>query len=478
MDPSKGQTMTSSDSEIQANGEERWKSRIVGHSEADPMTLQPHPLNWRGHPLTQAAALSGVLDEIGWVQSVVVNRQTGRLIDGHLRVELAKERGERTVPIVEVDLTEAEEMLILASLDPIAAMAKANAERLKEVLGRVETDSDAVKDLIEDIAHRNRIELLPQEDGSGEPPDPPTETDIERGQIIELGQHRLMCGDSSNPKDVDLLLGGEPIHLVYTDPPYNVQVEPRTNAAINAGLASPLPWTHHQAFDAARKPKNRVGKQKRDKLRPRDRQLVNDWLKPEDFYALLVKWFGNLSRVLSPGRSFYIWGGFSNVDNFPRAAREVGLYFSQAIIWNKEHPNLTRKDFMTNHEWCFYGWQQGEPVIVPKDFPADHEWCFYGWKEGAAHYFAPGKTNATDVWTVKKVNPQSMVHLTEKPVELAVRAIQYSSRVGEHVLDLFGGSGSAMVGADNVGRRAFLMEIDPLYCQVIVDRYKQMQEQV
>jgi DNA modification methylase len=126
-----------------------------------------------------------------------------------------------------------------------------------------------------------------------------------------------------------------------------------------------------------------------------------------------------------------------------------GLYFSQAIIWVKEHPVLTRKDFMGNHEWCFYGW-----------------------RAGAAHYFAPGLHNATDVWNVKKVNPASMVHLTEKPVRLAELAMEYSSRKGENVLDLFGGSGSTLIAAERMNRRAFLMELDPAYCDVIVQRWQ------
>ena len=99
-----------------------------------------------------------------------------------------------------------------------------------------------------------------------------------------------------------------------------------------------------------------------------------------------------------------------------------------------------------------------------------HEWCFYGWREGAAHQFL-GPNNATDLWHVKKVNPQSMIHLTEKPVELAVRAIQYSSRAGENVLDLFGGSGSTLIGCEQTDRKAYLMELDPPYCDVICDRW-------
>ena len=110
------------------------------------------------------------------------------------------------------------------------------------------------------------------------------------------------------------------------------------------------------------------------------------------------------------------------------------------------------------------------PVLTRKDFMGAFEIAFYGWKEGAAHVFL-GPNNATDLWHVKKVNPQSMVHLTEKPVELAVRAIQYSSRPGENVLDLFGGSGSTLIGCQQTGRRAFLMELDELYCDVIVQRF-------
>jgi len=124
------------------------------------------------------------------------------------------------------------------------------------------------------------------------------------------------------------------------------------------------------------------------------------------------------------------------------------LSFSQAIVWNKEHPVLTRKDFMG----CF-------------------ELAYYGWKEGSAHQFF-GPNNALDLWHLKKVNPQSMVHLTEKPVELAARAIEYSSKPGENVLDVFGGSGSTLIAAEQMGRKAFLMELDPLYSDVIVQRYE------
>jgi DNA modification methylase len=128
--------------------------------------------------------------------------------------------------------------------------------------------------------------------------------------------------------------------------------------------------------------------------------------------------------------------------------RKHGLKYAQLIIWDKEHPVLTRKDFM-----------------------GAHESCFYGWREGAAHRFF-GPNNATDLWHLKKVSPHKTIHLTEKPVELAARAIQYSSKPKENVLDLFGGSGSTLIAAERTGRRAFLMEIDGAYCDVIVQRWE------
>jgi DNA modification methylase len=224
-----------------------------------------------------------------------------------------------------------------------------------------------------------------------------------------------------------------------------VKVEPRSNNAIAAGNSSFTNY-HHQQLDLARHPEK--SKPTHKKMRAKDRPLANDFMTDADFDKMLAAWFGNMARVLEPGRGFYIWGGYANCANYPPVLKAMKLYFSQAIIWVKEHPVLTRKDFMGNHEWCFYGW-----------------------KEGAAHVYL-GPNNAVDVWSIKKINPNKMVHLTEKPVELAVRAMQYSSRAGENVLDLFGGSGSTLIAAEQTGRHAFLMELDMLYCDVIVQRWE------
>ena len=400
--------------------------------------LLPHPKNWRTHPKRQQEALRGILAEIGYADALLA-RETAeglQLIDGHLRAEITPDQ---EVPVLVLDLDEQEADKLLASLDPLAAMAGQNDEFLRELLAGVDTESDSLQALWDSLAAPEPNDGLTDPDDVPEPPEEPVTTP---GDLWILGEHRLLCGDSSDQADVDRLLDGAPVHLVYTDPPYNVKVEPRSNNAIAAAASR---RSCHQDFDLARHASKATPT---SPMRPRDRALENDFVSDAVFDELLRAWFGNLARVLLPGRTFYIWGGYSNVSNYPPAIADSGLYLSQIIVWDKQHPVMTRKDFMGNHESAFYGW-----------------------KKGAAHYFNPAIHNATDIWSVKKVSPQTMVHLTEKPVELATRALEYSSRRGEHVLDLFGGSGSTLIGAEQIGRRAFLMEIDSLYCDVICQRF-------
>jgi DNA modification methylase len=406
-------------------------------------SLQDNPRNWRRHPQKQMAALRDVIAEVGWAGALLYNEATGRLLDGHLRKKLGG-----IMPVLIGSWTEEQERKILATLDPLAAMAEAEAPILEALLREVDTDSAAIQGMLEDLAKEHRLLLQDVVEGLTDPdaiPEPPDEPITESGDLWVLGGHRLLCGDSGKAEDVDRLVDGARIHLVTTDPPYNVKVEPRSNNAIAAGLSS-FEATDHHKLDVVRHPKKSKPTDK--KLRPKDRPLVNDFVGEKEFDRLLGAWFRSISRLLLPGRASYIWGGYANCANYPPLLKACELYFSQALIWVKEHPVLTRKDFMGNHEWCFYGW-----------------------REGAAHVFL-GPNNAVDVWSVKKVNPQSMIHLTEKPVELAIRALQYSSRPGENVLDLFGGSGSTLIAAEQTGRYAFLMEIDPLYCDVIVERFE------
>jgi len=418
--------------------------------------LRPYERNPRTHSPEQITKIAASLLEFGWTNPILVDGDAG-IIAGHGRLLAARELGMTTVPVIELaHLSEAQKRAYVIADNRLALDAGWDEDLLADELRALEGldfnleltgfDLDELHDLLDDES----AEEVP----APEPPDDPVS---QQGDLWVLGNHRLLCGDSSDPASLDRLLGGAVIHLVNTDPPYNVKVEPRSNNAIAAGLSSfPAAKTaveasdahgmHHQGFDLAR---HKTKSKATGKMRPKDRPLANDFVSDEAFDEMLLAWFGNIARVLQPGHSFYIWGGYANCANYPPVLKACGLYFSQAVIWVKEHPVLTRKDFMGNHEWAFYGW-----------------------REGAGHKFY-GPTNAVDVWAVKKVNPQSMVHLTEKPVELAVRAIQYSSKPGENVLDLFGGSGSTLMGAEQTSRHAFLMELDPAYTDVIVMRWQE-----
>jgi DNA modification methylase len=413
-------------------------------------SIRPYENNPR---LNDAAvdAVAASLTSFGWRQPVVVDEE-GVIIVGHTRYKAAKKLGLTEVPVhVAVGLSPAQAKAYRLADNQTAQLSGWDDDKLPlELMALQEMGFDLN---LTGFSGDELMELLQPE--PGEPltdpddiPEPPDEAITQPGDLWILGDHRLLCGDSSKAEDVDRLLEGAPVHLVNTDPPYNVKVEPRSNNAIAAGLSSFEGTTHHQKLDVERYPEK--AKPTTRKLRPKDRPLANDFVSDEEFGRLLNAWFGNLARVLRPGRAAYIWGGYANCANYPPVLKAVGLYFSQAIIWVKEHPVLTRKDYMGNHEWCFYTW-----------------------KEGAAHQFF-GPNNATDVWSIKKVNPQSMIHLTEKPVELAQRAIEYSSKKGENVLDLFGGSGSTLIAAELTGRKAFLMELDPLYCDVIVQRFERV----
>ncbi|MGC9455223.1 MAG: DNA modification methylase [Phycisphaerae bacterium] len=416
--------------------------KLVGIDEVRP---------YEGNPRQNDQAVDAVaasLREFGFRQPIVVD-DDGAIIVGHTRWKAAKKLGLTKVPVhVAKDLSAEQIRAYRIADNQTNTLAEWDYELLPielKDLQSAEFDLDLLGFDTDELAGLLDPGITEGLTDADDVPAPPDEATTRPGDLYVLGEHRLLCGDSSRPEDVDRLLDGQPVHLVNTDPPYNVKVAPRSGNAMATAQAAKK-YTGQQGMDAKLRGRTHATS---EKLRPKDRPLENDFVSDEDFARMLRAWFGNIRRVLLPGRAFYIWGGYSNIWNYPNALKDCELYFSQMIIWDKQHPVLTRKDFL-----------------------GAHEWCFYGWREGAAHVFL-GPPNVSDLWHVKKVSPQKMTHLTEKPVELAVRAAQYSSRPGENVLDLFGGSGSTLIACEQIGRKAFLMELDPLYCDVIVQRWEQ-----
>jgi len=381
-------------------------------------------------------AVAASIREFGFRQPIVVDAD-GVIITGHTRFKAAVQLGLTKIPVhVATDLTPEQVKAYRIVDNKSNELATWDFEILPIELAELQ---DAGFDLDLLAFHDKELTQLLNanvKQGQTDPddvPEPPDEPITRKGDLWILGNHRLMCGDSANSDDVDKLLDGHSIQMCHTDPPYGVSLMPRSNNAIAAGLSN---FPGEQGAGTT-------------KMRAKDRPLANDDLSDEEFATMLNAWFGNLARVLEPGRAAWLWGGYKNLANYPAAFQKNGLYWSQCIIWNKMHPVMNRKDFLSCYELCFY--------------------C---WKEGAAHQFF-GQNSERDLWEVKKEPTQRTVHPTQKPVELAMRAIQLSSKPGENVLELFGGSGSTLIACEQTGRNCYAMEIDEAFCDVIVQRWQE-----
>ena len=227
------------------------------------------------------------------------------------------------------------------------------------------------------------------------------------GDIWLLGKHRLMCGDSTNEEDASKLMDGVQADLLLTDPPYNVAYEGST----------------------------------KDRL-----TIQNDDMDDSDFRAFLCDAFRTADANMKPGASFYIWHADTEGYNFRGACRDIGWQVRQCLIWVKNTFVLGRQD---------YHWQ--------------HEPCLYGWKDGAAHQWEGDRKQATTMNFDKPA--RNGEHPTMKPVDLFAYQISNNTKAGNAVLDLFGGSGTTIIACEQLGRRGYLMELDPRYVDVIVKRY-------
>jgi hypothetical protein len=390
--------------------------------------LTPDPANARRHPEPNLAALKGSLRAYGQRRPIVVNRRTGTIEAGNGTLRAALALGWSHLAVVYVDDDPVTAAGFSIADNRTAELAEWDREALDRLLGGIRTDDPLLEQMLAELGGpggRARRRTDPDD-----VPAPPGGARTRPGNLWRLRGHRLLCGDPGKPADVDRLLGGAAVHLVHTAPPHGVRAEPRSGNAVPAG-----PGRSRGAGPTDQGPRGTDGPPANDHV-------------PGGFTRPPGAWFGNLGRVLLPGRAFYVWGGHGNLGDYPAALAAAGLRFAQAIVWDRRHAVPTGKDYL-----------------------GAHEWCFYGWREGAAHQFF-GPADATDLWSVREANPRGVARPTERPVELAARALAYSSRPGENVLDLFGGGGSTLIAAEQLGRKAFLVEPDAPSCDVIVARWE------
>jgi site-specific DNA-methyltransferase (adenine-specific) len=374
--------------------------------------LAANPRNWRRHPERQRAALRGLLREIGYADALLARREGDDLvlIDGHLRQSLDPDQ---VVPVLVLDVTEAEADTLLATLDPLAALAHADPEALGELLGRVETSNQAVRDLLDDLARGAGLPVRPLLlDPDDAPPTPAVPT-ARPGDLWELGEHRVLCGDATKAEDLARLMGGERADLLWTDPPYGVSYEGKTAERLR--IAGDIPEGAVEVARAA---------------------------------------FARAAAVLRPGAGVYVAhpAGPAQVA-FLQAFLEQGWRLRQTLVWVKDSIVLGRSDYHYQHEPVAYGHVPGPGR----------------WGRGGKGWY--GGNAQSSVLHIPKP-PASREHPTMKPVELVRRCLVNSSREGERVLDPFCGSGTTLIAAELSGRRALCMELDPRYCDVVVARFE------
>lgn len=246
----------------------------------------------------------------------------------------------------------------------------------------------------------------------------------QRGDLYQLGEHRLLCGDSTDKKDLARLMDGKKADMVFTDPPYNMNYQSHTKGGI-----------------------------------------LNDNMEEEKFVEFCVAFTERMKENSRIGAAFYICSGYNSYVPFRYAMQVTGVTFSSAIIWVKNMLGMGMNDYRHKHEMIIKGKKEKEKKRSKKA-----QAILYGWN-GGRHYFAGGHDEA-DVWDVAKRSTNTMSHPTQKPLALVNKAIKNSSRRGGVVLDIFGGSGTTLIAAEKTGRIAYVMELDPKYADAIRDRWE------
>ena len=373
--------------------------------------LIPYARNARTHSPEQVAQIAASIREFGWTNPVLVDGENG-IIAGHGRVLAARKLSLDEVPVIELaHMSETQKRAYIIADNKLAEQAGWDAELLALELGELQADGFDLDLLGFDESELGDLLELDPKAGLTDDDAAPELQDApvsQPGDVWRLGNHRVMCGDSLSLDDVAQLMDGHKADLIVTDPPYNVAYE--------GGTA--------------------------DKL-----TIKNDSMSGEAFYRFLLDAYTAMFASAKDGSGIYVFHADSEGVNFRKALTDAGFKLAQCCVWVKQSLVLGRQD---------YHWQH-EPVL-------------YGWKPTGAHRWYSDRKQST-VWNFDRPS-RNDVHPTMKPVSLIEYPVTNSSRGGDLVLDVFGGSGSTLIACEKTGRHARLMELDPRYCDVIVRRWQ------
>ena len=376
----------------------------------------PNPRNPNKHSEKQIALLSKIIAAQGWRAPITVSTRSGFIVRGHGRLLAARKLGLAEVPVdYQAYETEAAEWADLIADNRLSELSETDELLLKDLLqelGTGELDLELTAYTADEIDQMLGSAKEVQEDDfdADKALSEIDEAKTKLGDIYVLGKHRLLCGDSTDAAAVEKLMDGQKADIAVTDPPYNVGYTGGTKDALT---------------------------------------IQNDKQEDTAFRQFLSAAFANMDAAMKPGAVFYIWHADSEGYNFRAACKDAGWQVRQCLIWNKNQLVMGRQD---------YHWK--------------HEPCLYGWKEGAAHLWASDRKQTTILCFDR---PQKNAeHPTMKPVALLAYQIANNTKGEDIALDLFGGSGTTLVACEQLGRKCYMMELDPKYCDVIIKRWEEL----
>jgi len=383
-------------------------------------SLIPYARNSRTHSSEQVGQIAASIKEFGFLNPIIVDGDNG-IIAGHGRVLAAQKLGLAELPVIEAGhLSDTQRRAYIIADNKLAMNAGWDDEMLRVELDALGVDGFDIEltgfslDEIADLQIEEVPEGLTDEDALPEAPDEPLTVE---GDVWVLGRHRLMCGDSTSIDAVDRLMDGQKADMVFTDPPYGM--------AYGGGRA------------AGSTPKGALVKS--------HGMIKGDDLKGDDLIGMIRDAVGSAISVCKSGAEKYVCFPWRTYSEFEAALEQIGVTISACIVWDKKSIGLGNSNYRPQHEFIFYS------------------------KGDSWH----GDKAQSDVWYNSRGATGEYVHPTQKPVELVEKAISNSSKGQDVVIDVFGGSGSTLIACEKTNRHCRMMELSPVYCDVIINRWQQ-----
>ena len=392
--------------------------------------IKPYKKNAKLHPQEQIEQIKKSIEQFGMDDPIGIWKD--EIVEGHGRLIACKELGYTEIPIIRLDhLTDEERKAYALAHNKLTMNSDFDIDVLNDELMNIDSIDMSLFGFDLDL-EIEELEII-----EDEAPELPKEPQSKLGEIYQLGNHRLMCGDSTNEDNVRELMNDKKADLLFTEPPYNVDVS------------------------------NSQGM-----------KIKNDNMDNESFKDFLYKSFKCANESLKEGGAFYIWHADSETVNFRTQCEENDLMVKQCLIWVKNGFNFGRQDYKWKHEPCLYGWKEGaghyfveeynHPTVIEDEIDIDSMK-----KEEMKKLLAELLADQTPTTIVHENKPlKNDLHPTMKPIKMCADLIRNSSKQGEIVLDLFGGSGSTLITCEQLHRTCYMMEYDPQYVDVIIQRWE------